>query len=140
MAKKLNERCPLQGECEKVCKFTYRERECAYYQGNSRPGLEIPDQSEASSSDSDDQLLAALGNADLESAGEAQSALRGVAPRGATERGQRRARGNPPTPGKWSISPSSVCRLTRTIPAKTLVTSRSWPTASRRTACSKTSP
>lgn len=74
MAKKLNERCPLQGECEKVCKFTYRERECAYYQGNSRPGLEIPDQSEASSPDSDDQLLAALGNEDMESAGEEKSA------------------------------------------------------------------
>lgn len=47
MAKKkeLNERCPLQSECgRKVCEFKFKEAECNYYIGNSRPGYEIPDQ------------------------------------------------------------------------------------------------
>lgn len=42
--KKQNERCPLQSECENNCKYEHREKECRYYQGNTRPGYEIPDQ------------------------------------------------------------------------------------------------
>lgn len=42
--KKLNERCPLQNECERVCKFEKQEHNCEYYRANSRPGYEIDDQ------------------------------------------------------------------------------------------------
>lgn len=42
--KKLNERCPLQSECEQKCTFEHHERDCSYYVGNSRPGYEIPGQ------------------------------------------------------------------------------------------------
>lgn len=41
----INDRCPLQGECErKKCEFKNRELECAYYHSNARPGYEIADQ------------------------------------------------------------------------------------------------
>lgn len=42
--KKQNERCPLQHECEKSCKFVNHERDCDYYRANSRPGFIIADQ------------------------------------------------------------------------------------------------
>ena len=43
--KPINDRCPLQGECErKKCEFKNRELECAYYHSNARPGYEIADQ------------------------------------------------------------------------------------------------
>ena len=42
--KKLNERCPLQNECGRVCKFEKKENQCGYYQANSRPGYELDDQ------------------------------------------------------------------------------------------------
>lgn len=46
--KVINDRCPLQGECgRKKCEHKFCERECSYYQGNARPGAEIPDQVEA---------------------------------------------------------------------------------------------
>ena len=41
-----NERCPLQGECEKKCTYMRRELDCPYYAGNARPGYEIDDQEE----------------------------------------------------------------------------------------------
>ncbi len=44
----INDRCPLQGECEqKQCEYKFRERDCSYYQGNARPGAEIEDQQRA---------------------------------------------------------------------------------------------
>lgn len=49
--KKLNERCPLQNECERVCKFEKQENKCEYYQANSRPGYEIEDQESRDSID-----------------------------------------------------------------------------------------
>ena len=46
--KVVNDRCPLQGECgRKQCEYKFRERDCAYYQGNARPGAEIEDQQQA---------------------------------------------------------------------------------------------
>ena len=39
-----NDRCPLQAECERKCKFQNRELECDYYHANARPGYEIADQ------------------------------------------------------------------------------------------------
>ena len=47
MKKEINDRCPLQSECEKSCKYKFHERECSYYQGNARPGAEIEDQAQA---------------------------------------------------------------------------------------------
>ena len=48
MKKEINERCPLQGECgRKKCEHKFCERDCGYYQGNARPGAEIPDQARA---------------------------------------------------------------------------------------------
>ena len=41
-----NERCPLQAECERKCKFQFKELECDYYHANARPGYEIADQEE----------------------------------------------------------------------------------------------
>ena len=40
MAKKvLNERCPLQAECErKTCEYVRKELECPYYSANDREG------------------------------------------------------------------------------------------------------
>lgn len=43
---KTNERCPLQGECEKKCEYIRRELDCPYYHVNARPGYEIDDQEE----------------------------------------------------------------------------------------------
>lgn len=45
MAKK-NYRCPLQGECERSCKFHGRELDCDYYHDNARGGYVIEDQEE----------------------------------------------------------------------------------------------
>ena len=46
--KVINDRCPLQGECgRKKCEHKFCERDCSYYQGNARPGAEIPDPEEA---------------------------------------------------------------------------------------------
>lgn len=42
--KATNDRCPLQAECERKCKFQNRELECDYYHANARPGYEIADQ------------------------------------------------------------------------------------------------
>lgn len=39
-----NERCPLQAECERSCKFQHRELECSYYRDNARDDLVIEDQ------------------------------------------------------------------------------------------------
>lgn len=61
--KKKNERCPLQGECEKVCTFTYHERDCEYYQGNNRPGAEIQDQVEAAERELEERELEQLADA-----------------------------------------------------------------------------
>lgn len=44
--KEQNERCPLQAECERKCKFKGKELECGYYHANARPGYEIADQEE----------------------------------------------------------------------------------------------
>ena len=46
MAKKvLNERCPLQVECErKACEYVHKELECPYYSANAREGYYIYDQ------------------------------------------------------------------------------------------------
>ena len=46
MAKKvLNERCPLQTECErKTCEYVRKELECPYYSANARDGYYIYDQ------------------------------------------------------------------------------------------------
>lgn len=44
--KATNDRCPLQAECERKCKFQNRELECDYYHANARPGYEIADQEE----------------------------------------------------------------------------------------------
>lgn len=48
MAKKvLNERCPLQVECErKTCEYVHKELECPYYSANAREGHYIYDQEE----------------------------------------------------------------------------------------------
>lgn len=43
---KTNDRCPLQGECEKKCEYIRRELDCPYYHVNARPGYEIDDQEE----------------------------------------------------------------------------------------------
>lgn len=49
--KEINERCPLQSECgRKKCEFKFKEAECNYYIGNSRPGYEIPDQEKTDTS------------------------------------------------------------------------------------------
>lgn len=42
--KTTNDRCPLQAECERKCKFQNRELECDYYHANARPDYEIADQ------------------------------------------------------------------------------------------------
>ena len=43
---KNNDRCPLQGECERKCAFVGRELDCDYYDANARPGYEVDDQEE----------------------------------------------------------------------------------------------
>ena len=65
MKKEINDRCPLQSECgKKKCEYKFCERDCSYYQGNARPGAEIPDQAEAMEAEwearmSDTSVLAA---------------------------------------------------------------------------------
>lgn len=44
--KKINDRCPLQGECERVCKVIGHERDCDYYVNNRYCTSGIPDQDE----------------------------------------------------------------------------------------------
>lgn len=39
-----NERCPLQAECERTCKFQHRELECSYYWNNAMGDMVIEDQ------------------------------------------------------------------------------------------------
>lgn len=46
MAKKTNNRCPLQAECEKICTYQNRELQCPYYSINARPDYYIEDQEE----------------------------------------------------------------------------------------------
>lgn len=57
--KVINDRCPLQAECErKKCEFKNHELDCSYYHANSRPGYEISDQEEkrfSGSADWDDE-------------------------------------------------------------------------------------
>lgn len=67
--KKLNERCPLQSECERTCKFEYHERDCDYYQGNARPGYQIADQDTAASDPNWEALASAEATATTEQAG-----------------------------------------------------------------------
>lgn len=66
----INDRCPLQSECErKRCDYKFQERECSYYQGNSRPGAEIVDQTEASDSEYEEweeEILASTSEEDSE--------------------------------------------------------------------------
>lgn len=42
--KKINERCPLQSECDRTCKYVGHEKDCDYYLWNARPGFELADQ------------------------------------------------------------------------------------------------
>lgn len=44
MAKKINNRCPLQAECERKCAHEGHELDCDYYRNNAREGLSIEDQ------------------------------------------------------------------------------------------------
>lgn len=44
MSNTLNKRCPLQGECERTCKFEGQELKCVYYYNNARDDLKIEDQ------------------------------------------------------------------------------------------------
>ena len=47
MKKSINDRCPLQVECErKKCDFIRKELECPYYSANAREGYYIEDQEE----------------------------------------------------------------------------------------------
>lgn len=70
MAKKvLNERCPLQAECErKTCEYVHKELECPYYSANAREGHYIYDQEEIRDRRDreamDEALLAHLGDDD----------------------------------------------------------------------------
>jgi len=41
---KINERCPLQAECERKCNFQNHELDCDYYNANARDELMIDDQ------------------------------------------------------------------------------------------------
>ena len=70
MAKKaLNERCPLQTECErKTCEYVRKELECPYYSANARDGYYIYDQEairdRRNREAMDEALLASLGDDD----------------------------------------------------------------------------
>lgn len=44
MAKKINNCCPLQAECERKCAHEGHELDCDYYRNNAREGLTIEDQ------------------------------------------------------------------------------------------------
>lgn len=57
----INDRCPLQTECEKKrCEYLHHERDCPYYHSNARPGAEIEDQNEAQEADWEAHALAEL--------------------------------------------------------------------------------
>ena len=69
MKKSINDRCPLQVECErKKCDFIRKELECPYYSANAREGYYIDDQEEARERQyrehMDETLLASLGDDD----------------------------------------------------------------------------
>ena len=70
MAKKvLNERCPLQTECErKTCEYVRKELECPYYSANARDGYYIYDQEairdRRDREAMDEALLASMGDDD----------------------------------------------------------------------------
>ncbi len=70
IAQPINDRCPLQTECEqKHCDYKFRERECSYYSGNSRPGAEITDQAETMDAEWEEKILASFlaeGDSDTE--------------------------------------------------------------------------
>lgn len=46
MARKRNDRCPLQDECEKICAYQNHELDCPYYSVNAREDYYIEDQEE----------------------------------------------------------------------------------------------
>lgn len=61
VAQSINDRCPLQSECErKRCDYQFREKECSYYIGNARPGAEIVDQTTALDAEQEAEILASL--------------------------------------------------------------------------------
>lgn len=78
MAKKktLNDRCPLQGECEKSCAFAGHELDCDYYHSFARPGYEIDDQEVLRFKRLDDQMLSEYMAADDEEDGQPDAAQR----------------------------------------------------------------
>ena len=39
-----NERCPLQDDCGRTCKFIHNEKDCDYYHNNCLPGMDISGQ------------------------------------------------------------------------------------------------
>lgn len=69
MKKSINDRCPLQVECErKKCDFIRTELECPYYSANAREGYHIYDQEEIRNRRDrermDESLLASMGDDD----------------------------------------------------------------------------
>lgn len=82
--KKGNERCPLQAECEKVCRWQGIELYCPYYEANARPGYDIEDQERIRFEREDAAMMAAYaadiddGEEDAESPTAAENAA--VAP------------------------------------------------------------
>lgn len=57
----INDRCPLQTECEKKrCEYLHNERDCPYYHSNARPGAEIEDQEGSREADWEARALAEL--------------------------------------------------------------------------------
>lgn len=69
MKKPINDRCPLQDECErKKCEFIRTELECPYYSANAREGCYIYDQEairdKRDRESMDEALLASLGDDD----------------------------------------------------------------------------
>lgn len=59
MAKEVNNRCPLQAECENVCKWQGSELDCDYYHSFARPGYEIDDQETIRFKRIDEAMMAA---------------------------------------------------------------------------------
>ena len=94
MKKSINDRCPLQVECErKKCEYVRKELECPYYSANARKGYYIDDQEEIRDRRTKPSLL-----------------------RWATM-----TMTTPPT-AAWSTSPSNNFILTPTTPGKTWAT------------------
>lgn len=61
VAQPVNDRCPLQTECEeKRCDFKFREQECSYYSANARPGAEIEDQAETMDANWEEEMFGSL--------------------------------------------------------------------------------